>query len=192
MSRLFLSGKPFASVASIIVACALLASCGARQDGFDWGRMVLFSAIAGTLVKDGKPVANAVITREANFHGFEQTDTTTTDKDGTFSFPTMKRFTVLWQVLPSEPIVHQKIVARALDKDYEVWYHTKWGYEDNSELRYFVLNAKGHIEYLRIDSATNPIFVTCNLAQEMKSTGKISSICDFRPDNAIPRAIKSN
>jgi hypothetical protein len=163
----------------LVLACASLASCGARQDGFDWGRMVLFSAIAGKITKDGKPVANATITREADFHGFEQTDTATTDKDGNFSFPTMKRFTLVWQVLPSEPIVHQKIVARALDKEYEVWYHTKRGYEDNAELKYSKRINENYWQDLLIDTTTNPITVTCELSREMKSTGQISSVCHF-------------
>jgi hypothetical protein len=181
MSRLFLLGKSCTSLVSLGVACASLASCGARQDGFDWGRMVLFSAISGTLVKDGKPVAGATITREANFHGFEQTDTTTTDKDGTFSFPTMKRFTLVWQVLPSEPIVHQKIVTRALDKDYEVWYHTKRGYEDNAELKYSKRINENYWQDLLIDTTTSPITVRCELSNERKHVGFISSTCSFLP-----------
>jgi hypothetical protein len=187
MNRLFSPSQSFASaksVASLIVACALLASCGARKDGFDWSRVVLFSAIAGTLVKDGKPVANATITREANFHGSKHSDSTVTDKDGKFSFGTMKAFTLLYQVLPHEPMTYQKMTAHVTDKDNEIWYHPKSGYENNSELKYYILNKQGHIEFLRIEAMTNPILVECELGREMKKIGDVISKCEFVSSNA--------
>jgi hypothetical protein len=185
MSRLFLLGKSCASLVSLGVACALLASCGARQDGFDWGRMVLFSAISGTLVKDGKPVAGAKITREANFHGSKHSDSTVTDKDGNFSFETMKTFTLLYQVLPSEPVVIQRVFVRAGDKSYEIWSYAKFGYEDNSELKYNERIGEGVYRDLKITTTTNPIKVACELSNDRKPVGFISSTCSFSPPDPV-------
>jgi hypothetical protein len=150
-----------------------------REDGFDWGRMVLFSAIAGKLVKDGKPVANATITREANFHGSKHSDSTATDKDGNFSFETMKTFTLLYQVLPSEPVMSQKITARVAGKDYPIWHHVKSGYEDNSELNYTKRVSEGYWQKLRIDTTLNPLTVECDLQKEKTEIGFILTSCRF-------------
>jgi hypothetical protein len=172
----------------LVLACASLASCGARQDGFDWGRMVLFSAIAGKLVKDGKPVANATITREANFHGSKHSDSTATDKDGNFSFETMKTFTLLYQVLPSEPVMGQKMFAVVGEAKNLIWENAKYGYEDNSELNYDERISNASFRSMKIDTTTNPITVSCELTATRIHTGFIFTSCSFLPSKTRPAA----
>ena len=109
----------------MLCAALLLGGCGFRRDGFDFGRMVLFSAVAGQIVRDGQPVAGATVTRHANFHGEEHTDSTVTDAHGNFRFGTMKTFTLLFQVLPSEPVVPQNIIVAADGSTQKIWSHVK-------------------------------------------------------------------
>ena len=165
---------------AVLCAALLLGGCGVRRDGFDFGRMVLFSAVAGQIVRNGQPVAGATVTRHANFHGEEHTDSTVTDANGNFRFGTMKTFTLLFQVLPSEPIMRQRMNVVVDGATYELWRHLKWGYEDNSELWFDVPDfVKEKTEHLRIDAQTDPIRVVCRLGEEPKHTGKIWGTCDF-------------
>jgi hypothetical protein len=161
----------------LVLACASLASCGMREDGFDWGRVVLFSAISGTLVKDGKPVVGATLTRRAKLGDWYE-DTAVTDKDGKFSFETMKAFSLKAHILPHEPVVSQQMFAQVGNTKYDVWYHTKFGYEDNSELMYRTMNAAGR---QKINATVNPISVTCEFSADRQHVGHISSTCTFLP-----------
>ena len=165
---------------AVLCAALLLGGCGFRRDGFDFGRMVLFSAVAGQIVHNGQPVAGATVTRNANFHGEEHTDSTVTDANGNFRFGTMKTFTLLFQVLPSEPVVPQDITVVAGATTQEVWSHVKRGYEDNNELWFDTFDFFTQVrEHLRIDAQTDPIRVVCRLGEEPKHTGRIWSTCDF-------------
>ena len=55
---------------------------------FDAGKVCVFSAISGTLLKDGKPVAGAKLVRSAEWQSKKQ-DETVTDEQGYFEFPHM-------------------------------------------------------------------------------------------------------
>jgi len=164
----------------VLCAALLLGGCGFRRDGFDFGRMVLFSAVAGQIVRDGQPVAGATVTRHANFHGEEHTDSTVTDAHGNFRFGTMKTFTLLYQVLPSEPAMLQVMTVSVGSTTEEVWRHVKRGYEDNNELWFDVPDfVKEKTEYLRIDAQTDPIRAVCTLGAEPKLVGDVWGTCDF-------------
>jgi hypothetical protein len=169
----------------LVLACASLASCGMREDGFDWGRVVLFSAISGTLVKDGKPVAGATLTRRAKLGDWYE-DTAVTDKDGKFSFGTMKAFSLTAHMLPHEPVVSQQMFAVVGEIKHDVWYHTKRGYEDNSELTYWSMHVSG---LQKINATVNPIRVVCEFSAERQHAGGISSTCTFLPPVAKPAAM---
>ncbi|MBS0313008.1 MAG: carboxypeptidase regulatory-like domain-containing protein [Proteobacteria bacterium] len=163
----------------VLCAALLLGGCGFRRDGFDFGRMVLFSAVAGQIVRNGQPVAGATVTRHANFHGEEHTDSTVTDAHGNFRFGTMKTFTLLFQVLPSEPVVPQNIIVAADGSTQKIWSHVKRGYEDNNELWFHIFHLETPNEYLRVDAQTDPIRVVCTLGAEPKLVGDIWGTCDF-------------
>jgi hypothetical protein len=138
MSRHFLSGKSFASVmslASLIATSVLLSSC-MRGDGFDWGRLVIASAINGKILDRGKPVANATVTRKVEWRWGEDTytDTTTTDKEGRFSFDTLKKFAVAGNFLPHEPYIDHSYFVRVGNEEVFFLYRNKRGYDYNDEL----------------------------------------------------------
>ena len=55
---------------------------------FDTGKMCTFSHISGVIVKDGIPVANALVVRETNREKTTQ-DQTYTDENGYFEMPVL-------------------------------------------------------------------------------------------------------
>jgi hypothetical protein len=159
------------SVLLLVLASLLLASCGARRDGFDWGRFVLFSAISGKVLDKGKPVPGLTLTRTVEWTGDTFVDTTVTDKEGGFAFPVLKKFNIVRQVLPAEPRIDQSIKTTHKGKEYEIWAHIKANYDNNSELFYVDFDspfdpAKGRGRMMG-DPNKIPFMITCDLATEV-------------------------
>jgi hypothetical protein len=160
------------AIALLALASVMLSGCGARRDGFDWGRFVLFSAVSGKLLDKGKSVAGLTLTRTVEWKGDTYTDTTITGKDGEFAFPVFKKFEILRQVLPDEPMISQTIETVYQGKNYEIWSLSKGNYDNNGELDYvnFFVNKDG-VRFSReviIDPKKVPITVTCELATEVQ------------------------
>lgn len=101
----------------------------------DW---VLFSEVHGTVLMHGKPVAGAEVVEVANIHGEDgknPTQRVVTGADGTFQFPAMvKRLSLLWRLLPGQPVVAQSIVISFDGVDYKGWAHGKLTFAANTEL----------------------------------------------------------
>jgi hypothetical protein len=175
------TSKKVAAVLGLVVMSLLLASCGARRDGFDWGRLVLFSAVSGKVLDKGKPVAGLTLTRTVVWAWMDETftDTTVTDKDGSFSFPVLKKFSVLLQVLPTEPGMRQSIDTVYQGKAYKIWSLSKPDYDNNGELFHVNFFAdKNGVRASReviVDPKKVPITVMCDLATEVR----------MRPDGGI-------
>jgi hypothetical protein len=126
---------------------------------------VLFSKVHGVVVHHGKPVPNAVVTRQFNFGWTdeEKTESSKTDKDGTFDFPIITRFSVASSVVPHEPSISQTIKIHVDGKEYIAWYLLKRNYDDNGELG-------------------KPINLICELTTEpdIDPKTKVAGICTFK------------
>jgi hypothetical protein len=169
------------SVLLLVLASLLLVSCGARRDGFDWGRFVLFSAVNGKVLDQGKPVPGLTLTRVVEWTGDTFVDTAVTDKAGGFAFPVLKKFNIVRQVLPAETRISQSIKTTHHGKDYEIWTQLKGNYDNNGELFYVAdsesapYDAKTGYGRMMADPNKVPITVTCDLATEVR----------FRPNGGI-------
>jgi hypothetical protein len=124
-------------------------------------KFVIFSALTGKVLQNGKPVSGAVLERTFLWHEEQATDRATTGADGTFSFPRIERGSFLSSLLPSEPLSEQTIMIRYQGKDYKAWYFVKRNYRDNGEL-------DGH-----------PIRMTCRPESEPRLQGKVFGICEL-------------
>ncbi|WP_226664463.1 transthyretin-like family protein [Microbulbifer aggregans] len=98
----------------------------------DAGKAYFFSPVTGTLTKDEKPVTNAKIIRRWEHESLEQ-DETSTDENGNFTFPEVRRRTLV-QMLPAEFVVAQQIAVVQGDEEIVIWSNSKRDSGKNSEL----------------------------------------------------------
>ena len=102
-----------------------------------FGRLVLFSEVHGTVLKDGKPVAGAELVQKVVWSDDENEippQRTVTDETGAFSFPAMTHGAGLLRLIPAQPIMLQTIVIRYRSVEYTAWRHSKDSYDANTEL----------------------------------------------------------
>jgi hypothetical protein len=154
---------------------ALLAGCGEVKA---MGEVVLFSALSGKLLFNGKPVVGATLERETKWRWGKETvkDAATTAADGAFSFPAVKRKMLLGSLLPHEPVIEQTITVSYGGKSYMLWATDKRDYESNGELNYVARGKTG------LQTAADPrkqMSVTCKLESEPRHNGNIFGLCDF-------------
>lgn len=100
-------------------------------------RLVLFSDVHGTVLKDGKPVAGAELVQKVVWSDDENEippQRAATDEAGAFSFPAITRKAGLLRLIPAQPIVLQTIVIRYQGAEYIAWRHGKDSYDPNTEL----------------------------------------------------------
>ncbi|WP_425261051.1 DUF6795 domain-containing protein [Rubrivivax sp. RP6-9] len=104
--------------------------------GLAMAKMVIFSAVQGRVLDNGKPVAGAQIEREFKWAWKDETgtDKATTGAGGEFSLPAIERSSFLGSLLPHEPVIRQSITIRHGGKSYEAWLHNKHSYANNAEL----------------------------------------------------------
>jgi hypothetical protein len=160
------------SVLLLALASFMLASC-ARTDSFDWGQLVLFSAISGKVLDQGKPVPGLTLTRTVEWTGDTFVDTATTDKEGAFAFPVLKRFSLIRQVLPANTHISQSIKANHQGKERDIWRHSKSNYDNNGELFYYDYSKEPELHKSRpretmADPKKVPFTVTCELSTNVK------------------------
>ena len=96
------------------------------------GKAYFFSPVSGTLTKDEKPVSNAKIIRRWEHESLEQ-DETSTDENGNFFFPEVRRRTLV-QLLPAEFVVAQQIAVVHEGEEIVIWSNSKRDSAKNSEL----------------------------------------------------------
>ncbi len=123
-------------------------------------QLVLFSAVTGTVIHQGSPVAGAKIHQTArwgfNDKTFEQS--TVTDANGEFSLPALTTRSLLAGTGFFQPVVHQALKIHHQGQTFDAWFFTKHDYESNSEL-------------------ARPIQLLCDLDNEKKHSGKVFGIC---------------
>jgi hypothetical protein len=107
---------------------------------FDAGKVCLFSKISGVITLDGKPVANAKITRTVNLNK-DKVDHTYTDDKGYFEMPAVFQRTVT-KFLPQEFVAKQDIVVQYNGNSYDIWSGVKRTPEENAEARGEPLNVQ--------------------------------------------------
>ena len=125
--------------------------------------MVLFSAIQGRVLDNGKAVAGAQIDRSWKWGWNDQAgaDRTSTAADGSFALPAVVRSSWLGSLLPHEPFIDQDITIQHGGKVYMVWAYSKRSYKDNSE------------------NEGRPLRVTCRLESKPARHSKVFGICEF-------------
>lgn len=116
---------------------------------FDAGKVCTFSSISGVILKDGKPVPNAVVTRTTSYQS-EKKDKTQTNEEGYFEMPALFERSVL-SMLPQEFAVGQRLVVTIGNEEHDIWSGVKRIKDENSE-------AKGQ-----------PLIVTCDLGDEKQA-----------------------
>ena len=94
-------------------------------DMFSWLKKYdvhLSPAVQGSITFDGKPLANAVVSRELQYDK-EYVDKTTTDSEGNFSFPE-KNIRSRKPGSLAEMRTRQVVVVQHQQKNYLLWYLT--------------------------------------------------------------------
>lgn len=131
--------------------------------GTAMAKMVMFSAVSGKVLQDGKPVAGAVVEREFRWSWKSETgtDSTQTDASGAFRFPVIERSSLMGSVLPHEPFVRQTILIKHGGKTHKAWMFDKGNYKLDGELG-------------------KPIVMTCRLEKEPTHTGDVFGICELQ------------
>lgn len=99
----------------------------------DAGKVCLFSKISGVITYQGKPVANARLTRTAGLSK-DKTDETRTDENGYFEMPAVFERTIT-KFLPQEFVAKQVIVVDYDNQQYDIWSGVKRTPDENAEAR---------------------------------------------------------
>ncbi|TKC80183.1 DUF4198 domain-containing protein [Trinickia terrae] len=125
-------------------------------------RLVLFSDVHGTVLKDGKPVAGAELIQKVVWSDDENEippQRTVTDTTGAFAFPAITRKAGLLRLIPAQPTMLQTILIRYQGVEYIAWQHGKNSYDANTELD------------------GRPITLVCELTRQPDYEGKHYGIC---------------
>ncbi|MFG6935609.1 DUF6795 domain-containing protein [Burkholderia pseudomallei] len=125
-------------------------------------RLVLFSEVHGTVLKDGKPVAGAELVQKVVWSDDVNEippQSTMTDEAGAFALPAIERNAGLLRLIPAQPTIQQTIVIRCQGVEYVAWLHGKSSYNANTEL-------DGH-----------PLHLVCELTRQPDYEGKHYGIC---------------
>jgi hypothetical protein len=115
---------------ALIAALALL-----PKESRSMSLMHLFSPVQGVVVRAGKPVESAKVTRRYLWHwkDKEGKDQVVTDRDGGFAFAEVTASSFLGGLLPHQPLIDQEIVISHDGTEYKAWVHAKGDYVLNSE-----------------------------------------------------------
>jgi len=133
---------------------------GCAMGAFD--RLVLFSEVHGTVLKDGKPVEGAELIEKVVWSDNENEippQRAVTDAKGAFSFPAIERKAGLLRLIPAQPTIQQTITIKYQGVEYTAWLHGKGSYNANTELD------------------GKPINLVCELTRQPDYEGKHYGIC---------------
>ena len=126
-------------------------------------KMVLFSAVQGRVLDNGKAVAGAQIERawRWSWKSEDGADRTSTAADGSFALPAVVRSSFFGSLLPHQPQIDQTITIKHGGKAYKAWSHFKGDYDHNGELD------------------GRPLRLTCRLESEPALRLRVFGICEF-------------
>lgn len=143
---------------ALLVGGLLLATQGTAM-----AKMVMFSAVSGKVLQDGKPVAGAQVEREFRWSWKSETgsDSAVTNVAGEFRLPVIERSSFMGSVMPHEPLVRQTILIKHGGKTHKAWMYDKGNYKLDGELG-------------------KPIVMTCRLEKEPTHTGDVFGICELQ------------
>jgi hypothetical protein len=141
---------------------AVVVLLGVMQ-GTAMAKKVIWSAMKGRVLMNGKPAVGAVLKRDFNWawtreHGVDET---TTNSAGEFSFQSIERTSILGSILPHEPVIRQVMTVTYKGVEYNAWANYKHDYDPNTE------------------NGGRPIDVTCRLDAERKEHGEVMGLCEF-------------
>lgn len=125
-------------------------------------RVVLFSEVHGTVLRNGHPVEGAELIQKVLWSENEDKNPVqhaVTDENGAFWFPAIERGAGLLRMIPAQPMMLQTIVIRYQGVEYIAWRYGKGSYDRNSELD------------------GRPIKLLCELTRPPEHEGKHYGIC---------------
>jgi len=131
--------------------------------GTAMAKMVMWSAMKGRVLMNGKPAEGAVLKRDFFWHWKSEngSDQTRANAAGEFTFPAIERSSFMGSLLPHEPVVEQSMTIEYSGKTYKAWGLFKHSYDNNAENR------------------GRPIDVTCRLEAERTMHGEVMGLCEF-------------
>ena len=121
----------------------------------------LFSGMTGVINYEGKPAANVRLFRKIEG---KDIDETITDGNGYFEFKAVYQKKSLFDFLPTEFVIQQRIFAFRDGEEYEIWTGVKTQREENSESRGkpLVVSCELTLEETHHISVNNsPFFTMC-------------------------------
>lgn len=144
--------------------------------GYEWRKVaaasgeeqiVLFSALEGRVIKNGKPLSNALLIREWDFaeDSVRGKDEATTDQNGYFHFSAVFHSYKPPILLVQQMVISQMIRVQSNGREWEAWVsskHNKWAGTERS---------KGPVEGLSPDV---PLQVTIDLDSKMALRGGVA------------------
>jgi hypothetical protein len=152
------------SVLKVLLVVVAFLSWG-LSEGYAMGvfdRLVLFSEVHGTVLKDGEPVEGAELIEKVVWSDNENDippQHAVTDSKGAFSFPAIERNAGLLRLIPAQPTIQQTITIKYQGVEYTAWLHGKGSYNPNTELD------------------GRPINLICELTRQPDYEGKHYGIC---------------
>ena len=121
----------------------------------------LFSEVNGIVLSAGEPVIGAEVEQYYKWENSDRSSkkTVETDSDGHFSFAAILDNSVFTTLLPSNPVIQQKIYIRHDGNEYEAYLFMKKNYDDNGELH------------------GKPLDLVCELNNEPSREGGFYGVC---------------
>ena len=95
------------------------------------GKTCVFSEVRIQIMSEGKPVSNALVTRQWDWNKRGK-DESKTDAEGYVSFPAVYESSVS-KLLPTELVIGQQLAVTFNGKEKEIWTNSKREPEENSE-----------------------------------------------------------
>ena len=125
-------------------------------------RLVLFSEVHGTVLRDGQPVAGAELVQKVIWSddpGEIPPQRATPDATGAFRFPAIERGAGLRRMIPAQPMMLQTITIHIEGQQYLAWRYGKDSYDNRSEL------------------GGRPLNLVCELTRAPEHEGKHYGLC---------------
>lgn len=120
--------------------------------------LVLFSPVTGAVIQNGQPVAGAKVSRTTQWKDSREVEQTVSNQSGEFNFKAKTARSMMWSLLPHNPVVMQTISIEVNGQRYEAWEYQKGDYELNSEADGKALNMLCDLDQEAQSHAINQLF----------------------------------